>query len=282
MEITKLKSSKSFGGETAFYSHKSNITNTTMNFSVFMPENAKPQGCVIWLSGLTCTEENFVAKAGAQQFLAKHNMMVICPDTSPRGLELSQEHESWDFGSGAGFYVNATTQGYRDHYQMFDYIWKEIYTLVTDNFNVAASHISISGHSMGGHGALILGLTHADKFASISAFSPIVNPLECPWGQKAFKGYLGEENKDTWSQYDACELVSSGKSHPKSIMIDQGTADEFLERELLTKNFVQICSEQGQSTNVSMRDGYDHSYYFIASFIDQHLDFHLRAWETGK
>lgn len=279
MEITKIKSSKSFGGEVAFYSHDSEVTQTKMNFSVYMPPGSKPDGCVIWLSGLTCTEENFVTKAGAQKYLSENNMMVICPDTSPRGLDLPQEHDSFDFGSGAGFYVNATTQGYGEHYKMFDYISKEVFELVTDNFSVKTDAISISGHSMGGHGALILGLTYPEKFASVSAFAPLVNPTESPWGQKALAGYLGEEDTATWKAYDACELVKAGNTHKKQILIDQGVDDEFLEKELKTDNFKTVCTEYSQKLEVHMRDEYDHSYYFIATFIDSHLEFHKNSWE---
>src|SRR5690606_1612154 len=164
--------------------------------------------CLIWLSGLTCTEENFITKAGVQKLLSGSDMMVICPDTSPRGLDLPGEHDNYDFGSGAGFYVNATTPGYRDHYQMESYIAQELVEIVSENFG--AKQFAISGHSMGGHGALTLGLNNPDLFESISAFSPIVNPTQCPWGQKALKGYLGD-NQDTWQKYDATELIKLGK-----------------------------------------------------------------------
>jgi len=276
MNIEKLKANKSFGGETAFYQHDSAITKTKMNFSVYTPPGNNPDGCLIWLSGLTCNEENFITKASAQKYLSENNMMVICPDTSPRGLDLPNEHESWDFGSAAGFYLNATTEGYDKHYKMFDYISKEIIEVLTDNFKIDNSKISISGHSMGGHGALILGLTLPTQFASISAFSPIVNPMECPWGQKAFAGYL--RDKSEYAQYDACELIKSNHKHPNSILIDQGKADEFLEKELLTDNFLDCCSENNQALSVNFREGYDHSYYFISSFINSHLEFHKNAW----
>lgn len=276
MNVEKLKANKSFDGETAFYQHDSEITKTKMNFSVYMPPGNNPDGCLIWLSGLTCNEENFITKASAQKYLSENNMMVICPDTSPRGLDLPEEHESWDFGSGAGFYLNATTEGYDQHYKMFDYISKEIMGVLTDNFKIDKTRISISGHSMGGHGALVLGLTLPTQFASISAFSPIVNPMNCPWGQKAFAGYLSDQSE--YAQYDACELIKSDHKHSHSILIDQGQADEFLEKELLTDNFSDCCAEQNQALSVNFREGYDHSYYFISTFINSHLEFHKNSW----
>ena len=271
-----LKEHKTFEGQTSFWSHNSKITNSEMKFSTFIPQGKKIEGCLIWLSGLTCNEENFITKSGVQNHLKNSNLMVICPDTSPRGLNLKSEHENYDFGSGAGFYLNATSEGYRDHYLMFDYISSELHQIIIDEFLAGSNSpkISISGHSMGGHGALILGLNFPEKYQSISAFSPITNPINCAWGQKAFKGYLGEENKDSWKKYDACELVKSAKIHPGKILIDQGLADEFLENQLLTQNFINVCDDSKQKLEVNFRDGYDHSYYFISSFIESHLRFH--------
>jgi S-formylglutathione hydrolase len=279
MEITKLKASKSFGGETAFYEHDSVVTKTKMKFSVYLPPGSKPDGCVIWLSGLTCNEENFITKAGAQKYLSENNMMVICPDTSPRGLDLPQEHESWDFGAGAGFYVNATTEGYKEHYKMFDYIDVEILDTVVNNFNIDAKKISIAGHSMGGHGALVLGLTNPEKFTAISAFAPLVNPIESTLGQKALAGYLGVDNKSEWEKYDACKLVASGRKHPHRILVDQGTDDEFL-ADLMTSNLQSSCDAEQQELEVNFRAGYDHGYYFIATFINNHLAFHKSSWTS--
>lgn len=272
MSLELLKKHRSFLGSTRFYSHESKMTGTKMKFSVYMPDQTgKASQCLIWLSGLTCTEENFITKAGVQKLLSGSDMMVICPDTSPRGLELPSEHESYDFGSGAGFYVDATTEGYRDHYRMESYIAKELVEIVRENFG--AKQFAISGHSMGGHGALTLGLNNPELFESISAFSPIVNPTQCPWGQKAFKGYLGE-NKDSWQKYDATELIKLGKSHERKILIDQGTGDEFLEKELLTDHLINAAKETNQELEVRMQSGFDHSYYFIASFLEDHLNFH--------
>lgn len=271
-----LKEHKTFSGKTSFWSHDSAITNTEMKFSTFIPASGKVEHCIIWLSGLTCNEENFISKSGVQKYLEDTHCMVICPDTSPRGLHLPAEHDSYDFGSGAGFYLNATTKGYQNHYLMFDYISQELHNIILDEFFAQsdAARISISGHSMGGHGALILGLTFPEKYQSVSAFAPIVNPINCDWGQKAFKGYLGDD-QDAWKNYDACELLKAGKSHPHTILIDQGSADNFLEKELLTQNFIDACTASGQSNDVNFREGYDHSYYFISSFIESHLKFHL-------
>ena len=269
--VKVLKSHKSFGGLTQFLEHDSSSTGTTMKFSWFLP--SKPaKGCLIWLSGLTCTDENFMTKAGAQKYLEEHQLMVVCPDTSPRGLALPNEHESYDFGSGAGFYVNAITPGYRDHYKMYDYVADELYTLVQKKFDLS-DRIAISGHSMGGHGALVLGLREEQRFRSISAFSPIVHPTAVAWGEKALRGYLGDD-RSAWQDYDATELLLKGKRHPQSILIDQGTQDEFLEKQLLPEHFQAASRKVSQGLKLNMREGYDHSYYFISSFIGDHVAFH--------
>jgi len=267
-----LKSSKCFDGEVRFYEHDSLTTKAKMRFSVFLPLQATPPAsCMIWLSGLTCTEENFMLKAGAQKYLADKNIMLICPDTSPRGLNLPHEHEEDDFGSGAGFYLSATTPAYRDHYDMYNYINHELYDLIIDKFmRSTAPKISICGHSMGGHGALVIGLKNPDKYYKISAFSPIVNPSQCPWGQKAFTGYLGNDIEE-WKKWDATELIKSGCQHPRQIVIEQGTADPFFEKQLLTANFAEACKDYEQNLQVNYHAGYDHSYWFIASFIGQHI-----------
>ncbi len=269
MNFEVRKEHKQFGGKVVFASHHSKETKTKMNFSFFTP--AKPaKNAIIWLSGLTCTDENFITKAGAQEFLKDTETMIICPDTSPRELELTNEHENYDFGSGAGFYINATTEGYKDHYNMYGYIKNEIVKILNEEFKV--DKISIMGHSMGGHGALVLGLR--ENFASVSAFSPIVNPVNCSWGQKAFAGYLGED-KSLWKEYDTCELILSGKKAQSALYVDQGTSDEFLEKELLTKNLEEACQAKNHALTLNMREGYDHSYYFISTFIEDHIKFHL-------
>ncbi len=268
-------SQKSFGGELQIWQHNSEVTKTPMRFAVYEPKKKEtPRGALLWLSGLTCNEHNFVTKSGALEYLAHKNILLVCPDTSPRGLKLAGEHDSYDFGSGAGFYVNATTPGYGEHYRMYDYVVKELHDLLISNFQFHHDKLAISGHSMGGHGALIIGLKNPTKFKSVSAFSPIVNPMRAPWGQKAFHGYLGDDQVK-WKEWDACELILAGKTRSDTILIDQGSNDEYLEKELLTKNFMEACEVKNQLLNCRFQDGYDHSYYFISTFIKQHIDFHF-------
>ncbi|MFT6603971.1 MAG: S-formylglutathione hydrolase [Bacteriovoracaceae bacterium] len=246
-----------------------------MKFSAFLPkEETHFDTCIIWLSGLTCNEDNFITKAGAQQFLKDTKTMIVCPDTSPRGLDLPGEHESYDFGSGAGFYLSATTEGYKDHYKMDQYITDELVSILTENFGV--KRFSIMGHSMGGHGALTLGLKNPDLFKSVSAFSPMVNPSATPWGRKALAGYLGS-NEEEWKQYDATELIKKGTKRSDTMLIDQGLNDEFFEKELVTKNLEKAAEAASQALEVKYREGYDHSYFYISTFIKEHIDFHLKA-----
>jgi S-formylglutathione hydrolase len=270
-----LKSHKTFAGLTQFWEHDSNETKTKMKFSSFTPAG-EIRGALLFLSGLTCTDENFTSKAGAQKYLAEAGLLIVCPDTSPRGLNLPREHDAYDFGSGAGFYVDATTPDYDHHYRMYSYITHELYGLLQEKFKIASNKISIMGHSMGGHGALVMALRSPNQFKSVSAFSPIVHPSISPWGEKAFTGYLGKNHKD-WLQYDATELINSGKQHPGIIYIDQGLKDEFLKTQLFTPHFEEACHKAGQSLKVNYREGYDHSYYFISSFIADHVSFHASA-----
>lgn len=270
-DLTPLKAHKCFDGTVRFYEHPSASTKTKMKFSTFTP-NSRVAGCLIWLAGLECSEENFMAKAGAFRALNDAGLMVVCPDTSPRGLHLPHEHESWDFGSAASFYVDASTPGYRDHYKMYTYLTEELYDLIQKSFGVD-DRISIFGHSMGGHGALVIGLREGAKFKSVSAFSPIVNPMACPWGEKAFKGYLGED-RNAWKNYDACELVKSGKKASSPLLIDQGTDDKFLKEQLLTDRLRDACAKSDQKALIQMREGYDHSYYFVSTFVADHIQFH--------
>lgn len=267
------KSHRVFGGQLNFAEHSSDVTKTQMRFSFFMPPSQKPKKALIWLSGLTCTEENFMAKAGAFKTLANLDAMVICPDTSPRGLELKGEHESYDFGSGAGFYLNAKTEGYADHYRMYDYIKLEVPAILE---TLGIEQMALSGHSMGGLGALVLGLRESSLFSTVSAFSPIVNPIQCPWGQKAFAGYLGENLLAEWSQYDPTELVKSGLRR-NCIMIDQGLKDEFFKTQLMSETFETACAQKGQELKLRYQEGYDHSYYFVSTFIEDHLQFHFSS-----
>lgn len=273
MSVNLIKQNKNFGGYTKYFEHESESTRTKMNFSAFIPEG-EVDSCIIWLSGLTCTEDNFITKAGAQKYLSGTKTMIVCPDTSPRGLDLPGENESYDFGSGASFYLNAKTEGYKDHYKMYDYISIELVTILKNQFSI--ERFSISGHSMGGHGALVIGLRNSDLFKSVSAFSPLVNPMRSPWGQKAFKGYLGEDEQ-LWKECDATELILEGKKRTDSLLIDQGLDDEFLEKELLTDNLAVACERAGQDLTINYREGYDHSYFFISTFIEEHIKFHLKA-----
>ena len=268
------------GGMLLQCTHASDSTATEMRFSIFLPPQKQinqpvPANVLYWLSGLTCTDENFCQKAGAFNLAAELGLCIVCPDTSPRGTDLSGEHESYDFGSGAGFYLNATQQPWSQHYKMYDYVTRELPCFIEANFPVS-NRRSISGHSMGGHGALTIGIRNAERYQSISAFSPIVNPMDSPWGQKAFTHYLGSD-KDTWKQYDACELLTNLGPIKQTLFVDQGTADDFLSEQLKTQTLVNICEDIKQPCKVRMQEDYDHSYYFVSSFIADHLNFHSQA-----
>lgn len=267
-----LKKHRAFQGQVQFCQHESKQTKTAMNFSTFVPDGPV-KGCLIWLSGLTCTEETFMAKASAFRYLGEQGLMVLCPDTSPRGLDLPHERDHWDFGVGAGFYVDATTPGYRDHYRMYSYISLEIPELIAEHFG--EKRLSLFGHSMGGHGALVIGLRNPHTFVSVSAFAPIVNPMNVPWGKKAFAGYLGGD-EGLWATYDACELLKQGKKHPVKILVDQGTEDAFLKEQLQTQAWSSAAETYGQLTEVRMLEGFDHSYYFISTFMEDHIKHHAR------
>ena len=263
-----------FGGTVGFYSHYSEVCNCEMKFAVYQPPQAKsePVPVLYFLSGLTCTEENFMVKAGAQQFAAKYGLMLVVPDTSPRNRGIPGEDQDWDFGTGAGFYVDATEEPWRSHYQMYSYVTEELPALIAAHFPAKPDRQGIFGHSMGGHGALICALKNPDRYLSVSAFAAIAAPMRCPWGQKAFTNYLGS-NQQQWRGYDASELVRTSQlKHP--ILIDQGTADSFLEKQLLPHVFEQACAEVGQPLMLRMQAGYDHSYYFIATFVADHLHHH--------
>ena len=248
-----------------------------MQVAVFLPPAAERERVPVlfYLSGLTCTEENVTTKAGAQRFAAEYGLALVAPDTSPRGLDLPGEHDDWDFGSGAGFYVNATESPWREHYRMYDYITEELPALLKEHAPVDPERASLCGHSMGGHGALVIGLRNPERYASISAFAPIVAPTRCPWGEKAFAGYLGSD-RDSWRDYDACELVRQAP-HAEEILIDQGTADGFLEEQLKPELFEDACKTGGQRLRLRMQAGYDHSYFFIASFMGDHVAHAARA-----
>ena len=250
-----------------------------MEFSVYLPPQAEKQRVPVlyWLSGLTCTDQNFVTKAGAQQYACEHGIAVVCPDTSPRGEDVPDD-DGWDLGKGAGFYLNATQKPWSTHYQMYDYITSELPTIINTHFNVDPCRSSISGHSMGGHGALTIALKNTEQYQSVSAFSPIVSPLNCPWGQNAFSYYLGQD-KQSWAAYDTCELIKSA-THHLPILIDQGCDDSFLKEQLKTPLLVRACEESGYPVSIRYQAGYDHSYYFIASFVGEHIAFHANHLNT--
>ncbi len=279
MTVELLSSAKCFSGKQQRYRHYADSLNCAMNFSIFLPAEAESEKVPVlyWLSGLTCTDENFVQKAGAQQFASKYKVAIVAPDTSPRGDDVADDpDEHWDFGLSAGFYLNATEEPYKKHYQMYDYIL-ELFELVSNPFSIDASRAAISGHSMGGHGAISIGLKNQDKFKSISAFSPIIAPMQVPWGKKAFALYLGD-NQDEWQQYDSLSLLNkSNKTAP--ILIEQGLDDNFLSEQLrpeLLEELIKNKKQQKQELDIqlNLREGYDHSYFFIASFIESHIKFH--------
>ena len=264
-----------FGGVQRFYRHQSQAIGLPMRFSVFIPPAAAgaPLPALFYLAGLTCNEETFMTKAGAQRVAAREGLMLIAPDTSPRGAGVDGETASWDFGVGAGFYVDATQAPWSKHYRMDSYI-TELHALVVAELNADAARIGIFGHSMGGHGALVLALRRPDLFRSVSAFAPIAAPMECPWGEKAFGGYLGPD-RATWAQYDASALMA-GMHAPfaNGILIDQGLGDKFLAEQLHPEAFEAACAAAGQPLELRRHDRYDHGYYFISSFMEEHLVFH--------
>jgi S-formylglutathione hydrolase len=272
--MERIEHQASFGGWQDVYKHDSSSLNCAMNFAIYIPEHESGEKLPVlyWLSGLTCTEQNFITKAGVQQFAAQHKIIIVAPDTSPRGEDVANV-EDYDLGQGAGFYLNATQLPWSKHYQMYDYIVNELPTLIEQNFP-ASDKRSIFGHSMGGHGALTIALKNPTRYHSVSAFSPIVTPSQVPWGQKAFTAYLGPD-QESWKAYDASELLQQfGTSLP--ILIDQGLADSFLDMQLQPQQFAEIAKQKNVNLTLNLRENYDHSYYFIASFIGQHIGFHSK------
>ncbi len=271
-----LSSTKVSGGWLKRYRHESLSVKGDMVFAIFLPPQAESTKVPVlyWLSGLTCTDENFSQKAGAFNKAAELGLAIVMPDTSPRGTDYPGEHESYDFGSGAGFYLNATVEPYGHTYNMYDYVVQELPTLVEEHFPISDKR-SISGHSMGGHGALICALKNPGRYQSVSAFAPITNPTQCPWGEKAFTGYLGE-NRETWKAWDACELIATAEER-LPLLVDQGEADGFLEEQLKPEALEQACAKAGHELTLRRQSGYDHSYYFISSFIADHLEHHGAA-----
>lgn len=278
--LEEIGSNLSFGGQQLRYRHHSNILNCDMTFSIYLPPQAKqaPVPVLYWLSGLTCSDENFVTKAGAQQHAAEYGIAIVCPDTSPRGEGVPDDEESaYDFGLGAGFYINATEQPWATHYQMYDYVVEELPALINAEFPVDGSKVAISGHSMGGHGALTVALKNPERYCSVSAFSPICSPINCPWGQKALSKYIGDESQGHWNSQDTVELVKTADDQLKQsmpVLVDQGDADNFLAEQLNTQLLIDTAEQVGFPMQIRFQSGYDHSYFFIASLIGEHIRFH--------
>lgn len=283
MSLETLSQHHCFDGTIGFYAHESVATNCRMKFSVFTPLQAKsgPVPVLTYLAGLTCTEETFMIKAGAQRLASELGLMLVAPDTSPRGEGVPDDPDGgWDFGLGAGFYVDATQAPYAKHYRMYSYITQELQEVIAQNFPADANRQGLFGHSMGGHGALTIGLKNPDIYKSISAFAPICSPLNCPWGEKALTGYLGSD-RQTWRSYDATALIenlSKDDAHQRPpLLVDQGVNDQFLEQQLHPHLLENACSSVGLPLTLRSHSGYDHGYYFISTFVEDHLRHHAAA-----
>jgi S-formylglutathione hydrolase len=276
--LEQTRSHKQFDGFTNYYSHHSEACHGEMKFSVYLPPQVQQPGSrkfpvIYWLSGLTCNEETFMAEGGsAQAYAKKYGVILVAPDTSPRGTGIVGEDDSYDLGSGASFYLNATEPRWSHHYQMDSYVTEELRKIVEEKFPVDPTRRGIMGHSMGGHGALVLGLRNPDLYRSISAFAPICAPSQCPWGIKAFTEYLGSD-RSRWRDYDATELVKKVKTRTR-LLVDQGLSDEFFETELFTNEFEKTIKSIGYPATIRRHADYDHSYYFISTFIEDHIAFH--------
>jgi len=283
MTIETISEHSCFGGKVGFYRHASDVNNCDMQFSVFVPPQAEnsPVPVVTFLSGLTCTEEIFMTKSGAQRIAAELGLMLVTPDTSPRGDGVPDDPDgAYDFGLGAGFYLNATEAPWNQHFHMYDYVTQELQDAVLGSFPGDRARQSITGHSMGGHGALSIGLRNPDIYQSISAFAPICSPMNCPWGEKALGNYLGSD-KSAWAKYDSTEIVRHLESKPANkILIDQGLKDQFLEQELHPHLFEAACDARGISLELRRHAGYDHGYYFISTFMEDHLRFHAEILQA--
>ncbi len=280
MNFETLSTTRCFDGELKRIRHRADTLDCDMTFSIFLPPQVaqgEERPVLYWLSGLTCTDQNFIEKAGAQRLAAELGLILVAPDTSPRGPDVPDDPEgAWDFGLGAGFYVNATQAPWSQHYHMYNYVAHELPALIEANFP-ATNQRSISGHSMGGHGALVCALRNPGRYQSVSAFSPIVNPMHCPWGEKAFSNYLGED-REQWRQWDTCELIATA-SERLPLLIDQGDKDGFLAEQLKPELLRAAAAAADYPLTLRMQPGYDHSYYFIASFIDDHLRHPAKALE---
>jgi S-formylglutathione hydrolase len=275
LSFETVSQSRCFGGTQFIYRHVSRETSTPMRLAVFVPPQARDMKVpVVWfLSGLTCTEENFTVKAGAQRVASELGLMLIAPDTSPRGEGVPDDPEgAYDFGLGAGFYVDAVEPPFAKHYRMRSYIERELPELIAENLPADMNRQGITGHSMGGHGALTIALRNPGRFKAVSAFAPIASPMNCPWGEKALSGYIGSD-RSAWRDYDACALIEGGARLP-DLLVDQGTADSFLESQLKPQLLEEACANAGQPLTLRRQEGYDHSYFFIATFIEGHLRWH--------
>jgi S-formylglutathione hydrolase len=280
LNLERIEHRACFSGWQDVYRHHSDTLDCTMQFAVYLPPQAAQRACPVlyWLSGLTCTEQNFITKAGAQRYAAEHGVIVVAPDTSPRGDAVA-DAEGYDIGKGAGFYVDATEAPWSQHYRMQDYVSRELPALIEAHFPVTDAR-AISGHSMGGHGALVTALRNPGRYRSVSAFSPIVSPSQVPWGQKAFAAYLGED-RETWKAWDACALIATA-SERLPLLVDQGGGDEFLVTQLQPERLRAVCDTAGHPLDLRIRPGYDHSYYFIASAIGDHFIFHMRRLNLAR
>ncbi len=275
--MKKIEQHACFGGSQEVWQHASSTLGCDMTFAVYLPPQAKQGPCPVlyWLSGLTCNEQNFITKAGAQHYAAQHGVILVAPDTSPRGEDIAND-EAYDLGQGAGFYVNATREPWAPHYRMYDYLVQELPALVDAHFDTTSAR-GISGHSMGGHGALVIALRNPGMFRSVSAFSPIVAPSQVPWGQKAFSAYLGDD-REAWLPWDATALIAKAAER-LPLLIDQGEADNFLDEQLRPQLLREACEAAGHPLTLRLQPGYDHSYYFIASFIGEHIAHHAKAMQ---
>ena len=274
--IERIERHASHGGWQEVWKHHSTALDCDMRFGIYLPPQAEHAPCPVlyWLSGLTCSEQNFITKAGAQRFAAEHGVVIVAPDTSPRGPDVP-DAEGYDLGQGAGFYVDATQSPWSAHFRMEDYIVRELPALIEAQFPATDAR-AISGHSMGGHGALTLAMRHAGRYRSVSAFSPIVAPAQVPWGEKAFAAYLGDD-REAWKAHDAVALVESDLAERLPLRVDQGGADEFLATQLKPELLEAACAAHGHPLDLRLHAGYDHSYYFIASFIGEHIAHHATA-----
>ena len=280
MAIKLLKEHSCFGGRQAFYEHRSYVLGCNMRFGVYFPpgmDNGHRFPALTYLAGLTCTEETFPMKGGAQQHAAGHGLVLVAPDTSSRGLGIAGEDDDWDFGTGAGFYINATNGAWAENYHMEEYVTGELQQIMRDCLNVDYDRQGVFGHSMGGHGALTLSAKHPELYKSVSAFAPISAPSQCPWGEKAFSGYLGDDRTE-WAKHDAVELIRAMPDEERiPLLVDQGLADEFLDEQLKPDLLEAVCAETGHSLTLRRHEGYDHSYYFISTFMKDHLAHHAKV-----